>query len=109
MSNLLSYLNLLSIRLLQGDVLAISKDLNKIFIVEVKDYSLARNINDLSIEIKKLFEDDEKSKSTYEKHITRYNWVLNHLDDVCIEYKLNRNKWNVVPLFVTNQPMVSRK
>lgn len=91
------------------DVLAISKDLNKIFIVEVKDYSLARNINDLSIEIKKLFEGDEKSKSAYEKHIIRYNWVLNHLDDVCIEYKLNRNKWNVVPLFVTNQPMVSRK
>ena len=91
------------------DVLSISKDLRKIYVVEVKDYSLAKNFNDLSIEIKKLFEGTEDSKPDYEKHINRFTWVLNHKDDIIKEYKLNGTNWQIIPLFITNQPMVSHK
>ena len=91
------------------DVLSISKNLRKIYVVEVKDYSLAKNFNDLSIEIKKLFEGTEDSKPDYEKHINRFTWVLNHKDDIIKEYKLNGTNWQIIPLFITNQPMVSHK
>lgn len=91
------------------DILVIAKDLKKILIIEVKDYSLAKNINDLSIEIKKLFEGDKKDKPAYEKHLARFNWMKNHKDDIIKEFKLDNNNWNLIPLFITNQPMVSKQ
>lgn len=91
------------------DVFAISTDMNKIFVVEVKDYSIARNINDLSLEIKKIFHESNGEKSDYDKHIARYKWVCNHISDVIKEFDLRITNWKIIPLFVTDQPMVSRK
>ena len=91
------------------DVLAISRKLKKVFIIEVKDYSMSRNINDLSLEIKKLFKGNGKEKSDYMKHMVRFKWIQEHKSDLVKAYKLNGEMWNLIPIFVTNQPMISRK
>ena len=91
------------------DVLAFCVKLKKVFIVETKDYSMARNVNDVSKEIKKIFGGSPNSKSDYEKHMIRYKWALNHKIDFIKEYNLKNDDWEFVPLFITNQPMVSIK
>ncbi|MBC6135423.1 hypothetical protein HB825_11310 [Listeria booriae] len=87
------------------DILAFNTKTKKIFVVETKDFNLARNPYEIEMEIMKIFKGE---KSFLVKHQKREKWVVENLDVVLEHYQLPEEKWKVVSMFVVSEHIISR-
>lgn len=88
------------------DLLLIDDLFRKIYIVEVKRFAFARNPYEISQEYKKMFEDLPK-RGFVTKHSRRVDWVKKNMRELVAEYGLAHDTWDVVGLFIVNEPIIS--
>lgn len=89
------------------DVLIIDKQYHKIIAGEVKGFNVSRNPYEMYLEYKKMFESTKKKRCFYDKHSRRVDWCSNHIEDFKIQYNLEDVEWEVVGLFILDQPLIS--
>lgn len=89
------------------DVLIIDKRHHKIIAGEVKEFNVSRNPYEMYLEYKKMFENTKKKRCFYDKHSRRVDWCSNHVEDFKIQYNLEDVEWEVVGLFILDQPLIS--
>ena len=89
------------------DVLIIDKQYHKIIAGEVKGFNVSRNPYEMYLEYKKMFENTNKKRCFYDKHNRRVDWCNNHVEDFKIQYNLDNVEWEVVGLFILDQPLIS--
>ena len=89
------------------DILYIIPKKKLIVVGEVKDFNFSKSPYEMDQEYKKMFLDTEKEKCFATKHKRRVDWVLNHIDDLKVEYGLKDYKWRVKSLFIVNEPIIS--
>lgn len=90
------------------DILGIDRERGFLVLIEVKDYFYARNICELSNEIKGFFGDEKRNKRGFlEKCLKRKEWVEKHINDVVKEYKLESREWKIKYTFLSNKPLIS--
>lgn len=89
------------------DVLIIDKQHYKIIAGEVKEFNVSRNPYEMYLEYKKMFENTKKKRCFYDKHSRRVDWCSNHVEDFKIQYNLEDVEWEVVGLFILDQPLIS--
>lgn len=89
------------------DVLIIDKQHHKIIAGEVKEFNVSRNPYEMYLEYKKMFENTKKKRCFYDKHSRRVDWCSNHVEDFKIQYNLEDVEWEVVGLFILDQPLIS--
>lgn len=88
------------------DVLCIDENNQKVFLIECKNFKLAHNADELRNDIDEMFR-TTKEKPLIVKQRNRYNWVVNHYDDMIKEFKLDKLKhWEIISLFVINEPII---
>ncbi len=90
------------------DILLVDKADKKIIVTEVKNFRFSRNPREINYEYQKMFVDEGGKPCFATKHEKRKRWIEEHIQDVCKEYRLNGEKWNVTALFIVNQPLVSQ-
>lgn len=89
------------------DVLIVDKQHHKIIAGEVKEFNVSRNPYEMYLEYKKMFENTKKKRCFYDKHSRRVDWCSNHVEDFKIQYNLEDVEWEVVGLFILDQPLIS--
>lgn len=89
------------------DVLIIDRQYHKIIAGEVKGFNVSRNPYEMYLEYKKMFESTKKKRCFYDKHSRRVDWCSNHIEDFKIQYNLEDAEWEVVGLFILDQPLIS--
>lgn len=89
------------------DVLIIDRQYHKIIAGEVKEFNVSRNPYEMYLEYKKMFENTKKKRCFYDKHSRRVDWCSNHVEDFKIQYNLEDVEWEVVGLFILDQPLIS--
>lgn len=89
------------------DVLAIIPSKKKIVVVEVKDFSLAKTPYQMHQQYLSVFCDDGSKLCYISKHKKRVNWVKEHIDDVIVNYNLEKGKWKVVEALVVDENIIS--
>ncbi|MBC1501836.1 hypothetical protein HB943_14640 [Listeria weihenstephanensis] len=87
------------------DILAFNTKTKKIFVVETKDFNLARNPYEIEMEIKKIFKGE---KSFLVKHQKREKWVVENLDTILEHYELPQGKWKIKSMFIVSEHIISR-
>jgi hypothetical protein len=87
------------------DVLAIDPRSQKVFAIEVKDYSLARNVQEIASESESLL---TGPKSTMVHHGERTQWLEDNLEHVIRSSGFTfKRKWKVHALVVTSHELMS--
>ena len=89
------------------DVLIIDRQYHKIIAGEVKGFNVSRNPYEMYLEYKKMFESTKKKRCFYDKHCRRVDWCNKHIEDFKIQYNLEDVEWEVVGLFILDQPLIS--
>lgn len=89
------------------DVLIIDRQYHKIIAGEVKGFNISKNPYEMYLEYKKMFESTKKKRCFYDKHSCRVDWCSNHVEDFKIQYNLEDVEWEVVGLFILDQPLIS--
>lgn len=87
------------------DILAFNTKTKKIFVVETKDFNLARNPYEIEMEIKKIFKGE---KSFLVKHQKREKWVVENLDTILEHYGLPQGEWKTKSMFIVSEHIISR-
>ena len=87
------------------DVMVIDKRKNKLFLIECKDFLMARTPYELSMEYKEVFESDNSYINKFSK---RVKWIKENIDEVIKHYMLdNEKKWKIKSMMVVNEPLFS--
>lgn len=89
------------------DVLIIDRQYHKIIAGEVKGFNVSRNPYEMYFEYKKMFESTKKKRCFYDKHCRRVDWCNKHIEDFKIQYNLEDVEWEVIGMFILDQPLVS--
>lgn len=89
------------------DVFAIDVENKSIYVIETKNFFFSQTPYQIRMEYQSLFIDTDKRTSFSTRHKRRTEWVSNNLHHVKEEYKLVEENWNVVGLFVVNNPIIS--
>lgn len=90
------------------DVLVINPKKKVIYAMECKDLSVARNPYEINYELTNMFIGTKKKPSIMEKHLKRVEWIRTNLRVVLDTFGLNlKGKWNVKPIIVLDEEMVS--
>ncbi|HFD3448884.1 TPA: hypothetical protein ACF3RE_000495 [Enterococcus faecium] len=87
------------------DVLAINEKSKKIFVIEAKDFSFARNPYEMAMEEKDVF----SGKNPFlDRHLKRSMWISENLSDVIENYHLQEGDWKVITMFVVSESLLSK-
>ncbi|RFB12716.1 hypothetical protein DZB84_18370 [Bacillus sp. HNG] len=90
------------------DVLVINPKKKVIYVIECKDLSVARNPYEINYELNNMFIGTKKKPSIMEKHLKRTDWIRTNIKLVLNTFGINlKGKWNVKPLIVLDEEMVS--
>lgn len=88
------------------DVLIIDKEMQRIYVAEVKDFNFSRNPYEIQQEYQKMFVDGKK-KCYVTKHARRVDWVKEHIEDVKVHYELTDVAWKVCGIFIVSESLIS--
>lgn len=81
----------------------------KIIVCEAKAFAFSKTPYEMHQEYLNVF-CDKKDKLCYlSKHKRRVEWIKNHIDDVIEFYKLEKGKWKIDDIFITNEIIVSNE
>jgi hypothetical protein len=88
------------------DVLVVCPSAKRILAIEVKDFSLARNPQEVASECERLFVGE---KCAVAHHAERFEWIKENLEHVLTTLNARgpRGHWRIVPLIVTSQDLMS--
>ena len=91
------------------DVLIINPKNKKVYTIECKDLSIARNPYEIHHELNKIFFGFQGKPSIVEKHQKRTEWIRNNISKVLESFNLLhiKGKWEVKPIIVINEEMIS--
>lgn len=91
------------------DVLVIDPSRKKIFTIECKDLSVARNPFETYHEINELIYGTKGNASIKEKHLRRTAWIQRNYNHVLAHYNVGnpKGKWEVIPMIVLDEAMLS--
>ncbi|EHC2216489.1 hypothetical protein JTZ08_001202 [Listeria monocytogenes] len=87
------------------DILAFNTKKKKIFVIETKNFNLARNPYEIAMEIEKIFKGE---KSFLFKHQRREKWVIENLDVILEHYQLPKGRWKIGSMFIVSEHIISR-
>lgn len=90
------------------DILFISKKNKTIYVCEVKNFGLSKNMYELYNEYRSVF-DPNNNKNFYKKHMKRLEWCKNNINSIKEHYELQESKWKVDYCFIVNEPLISNK
>ncbi|EDO1153335.1 hypothetical protein FQS07_13925 [Listeria innocua] len=88
------------------DILAFNTKTKKIFVIETKNFNLARNPYEIAMEIEKIFKGE---KSFLFKHQRREKWVIANSDVILEHYQLPKGKWKIGSMFIVSEHIISRE
>lgn len=87
------------------DVFVINRKKKKIYLIETKDFNFSRNPYEIAMEREKMFSGD---KSFINKHLRRHSWVEENLDHVLEYYRLEKDIWKVIPMFIASEYLITK-
>lgn len=90
------------------DILFISKKYKTIYVCEVKNFGLSKNMYELYNEYRSVF-DPNNNKNFYKKHMKRVEWCKKNINNIKQHYELQEGKWKVDYCFIVNEPLISNK
>jgi hypothetical protein len=89
------------------DALAAWRSRKVLYVLECKDFSVARTPAEVSNELNALFRDSDKGTCACTRHLRRVEWVASHLAEVLSYLEIEvRSGWKVVPVLVTSMELV---
>lgn len=91
------------------DVLIINHRKKKIIVCEAKAFSFSKTPYEMHQEYLDVFCDKGNKLCYLSKHKRRVEWIENHVDDVIEFYKLEKGKWRIDDIFITNEIIVSNE
>ena len=90
------------------DVLVGDKQKKRILVIECKDLAASRTPYEMANEFASLFVGTQGKKSIMEKHSARMSWVASNKNAIVQFLELNPAiRWEVLPLIVVDQPLIS--
>ncbi|QQP70187.1 hypothetical protein JHE06_11535 [Carnobacterium sp. CS13] len=87
------------------DIFVINRKKKKIFLVETKDFSFSRNPYEIAMEQEKMYVGD---KSFVMKHLRRHLWIEENINHVLVHYNLEQGDWEIVPLFIVSEYLITK-
>lgn len=87
------------------DVYVINRTKKKMYLIETKDFSFSRNPYEIAMEQKKMFYGENPFVI---RHLKRRDWVEENLDYILEHNKLEGDTWEIVPMFVVSQYLISK-
>lgn len=91
------------------DVLVINPKKKKIIVIEVKNFGFSKTPYEMHQEYLRIFCDNGEKLCYISKHKRRVEWVKTHIDDVLIQYDLQKGKWKVDDLLIVNEAIISNE
>ena len=89
------------------DVLVIDTKQNVVFLIECKKTEVAKNMKQIVEEVNNLFGSESK-KSWIEKHQRRFNWLTSNKELLGKKYKVNLDKFQIVPVVLTSEDLSTK-
>jgi len=91
------------------DVLVIDQKKKKIIVVEVKNFGFSKTPYEMHQEYLRIFCDNGDKLCYISKHKRRVEWIKAHIDDVLIQYNLQKGNWKVEDLLIVNEAIISNE
>lgn len=91
------------------DVLVINPKKKKILVIEVKNFGFSKTPFEMHQEYLRIFCDNGSKLCYISKHKRRVEWVKAHIDDVLIQYGLQKGNWKVDDLLIVNEAIISNE
>lgn len=88
------------------DVLAVDQQRKRVYLIEAKNTSASKSAKEMAEERDRFLVGDEKEKGWMEKHVLRYQALIEDPSILEIRIKMKLDRYEFVPFFITSQSLI---